>query len=85
MMVDIWKLNYEDMLSYVGIITLETRKLRGDLIQSFKIIKESDGKELNNYFKMASNNHRSHSLKLFKPRCTLNGRKFAFLNRVVDD
>ena len=57
--------------------------MREDLIQVFKIIKESDGKELQNYFKLASNNLREHTLKLFKPRCNLNVRKFAFSNRVV--
>ena len=85
MMVDIQELNYEDRLSYLGLTTLKTRRLRGDLIQAFKIIKESDGKELKNYFKMASNNLGRHSLKLFKLRCNLNVRKFAFSNRVVDE
>ena len=59
MLVDIRELNYEDRLSYLGLTTLETRRLRGDLIQAFKIIKEFDGKELNNYFKLASNNLRA--------------------------
>ena len=66
-MVDIHELNYEDRVSYLGLITLETKRLRGDLIQAFKIIKESDGNELNNYLKFASNNLIAHSLKLFKP------------------
>ena len=60
-------------------------RLRGYLIQVFKIIKESDGKELKNNFKLASNNFRGHSLKLCKPRCNLNVRKFAFSNTVVDE
>ena len=55
-MVDIWELNYEDRLSYLGLTTLETRRLRGELIQVFKVIKEFDGKVLLNYFKLASNN-----------------------------
>ena len=84
MMVGIQELNYKDRLIYLGLTTLETRRLRGDLIQAFKIIKESDSKELNNYFKLASNNLREHSLKLFKSRCNLNVRKFAFSNRVVE-
>ena len=75
MMVDIRELNYEDRLSYLGLTTLKTRRLSGDLIQAFKIIiKESDGKELNNYFKMASNNLRGQSVKHFKPRWNLNVR-----------
>ena len=85
MICDIQKLNYEDRLSYQGLTTLKTRRLRGDVIHAFKIVKESGGKELNNYFKLASNNLRGHSLKLCKPRCNLNVRKFAFSNRVVDE
>ena len=48
MMIDIREPNYEDRLSYLGLTTLETRRLRGDLTHTFKIIKESDGKELKN-------------------------------------
>ena len=84
-MVDIRELNYEDWLSYLGLTTLETRRFRGDLIQAFKILNESDDKELNNYFKLACNNLRGHSLKLFKPMFNLNVRTFAFSNGVVDE
>ena len=44
-----------------------------------------DGKEFKNYFKLASNNLKGHSLKLCKPRCNLNVSKFVFSNRVVDE
>ena len=60
MVVDIRVLNYEDRQSYLSLTTLETRRLRRDLIHALKIIKESDGKELKNYFKLASNNRRRH-------------------------
>ena len=43
-------------LDYLSWATLERSRLRADLIQAFKIIKESDGNELNNYFKLAANN-----------------------------
>ena len=59
MMVDIREI-YEDMLSCLG-LTLETRRFRGDFIHAFKIIKVSDSNDLNNYFKLASNNLRGHS------------------------
>ena len=59
--------------------------MRGDLIHAFKIIKVYDCNELNNYFKLASNNRRGHSLKLFRPRCNLNVHKFVLSNRVVDE
>ena len=56
MMVSLREFNYEDRLSYLGLTTLETRKLRGDLIHAFQIIKVYDSHELINYFKLASNN-----------------------------
>ena len=39
--------------------------------------------ELNNYFKLASNNLRGHALKRFKPRCNLNVHKFAFQTELL--
>ena len=59
--VVIHELNYEDRLSYLGLTTLETRRLREELIRTFKMIKEKfDGNELNNYLKLASNSLRRH-------------------------
>ena len=42
MMVRLREFNYEDRLSYLGLTTLETRKLKRDLIHAFKIIKVYD-------------------------------------------
>ena len=85
MMDDIRELNYEDRLSYQGLIILETRRLRGDLIHALKIIKASDSNELNNNCKLAGNNLRGRSLKPSKPRYNLNIRQFTFSSRVVDE
>jgi hypothetical protein len=61
---------------------LETRRLRGDLIEVFKIIKEFDDLDPNIFFERSQANKRGHSLKLLKPRCQLDTRKFSFAHRI---
>ena len=67
---------YEDRLHYVNLTTLETRRLRGDLIEELQI--------LCMFFYLSQAHTRGHSLKLIKPRCHLDIRKFSFAHRVID-
>ena len=75
---------YEDRLHYVNLTTLETRRLRGDLIEVFETIKGFDDLDPNIFFEISQANTRGHSLKLLKPRCRLDIRKFSFAHRVID-
>ena len=75
---------YEDRLRYVNLTTLETRTLRGDLIEVFKIFKGFDDLDPNIFFELSQANTRGHSLKLLKPRCRLDNRKFSFAHQVID-
>src|SRR5437867_97671 len=62
---------YEQRLIEVKLTTLETRCLRGDLIEMFKILKGFDKSSL----PIATNNlsnRRGHNLKLFKQRFNTN-------------
>jgi len=76
--------SYEQRLSNVHLTTLETRRVRGDLIEMFKILKGYDKSSLcidtNNLSKL-----RGHSLKLFKHRFNTNVGKFNFVNRITDE
>ena len=71
-------LSYEDTLSNTGLIKLEKRRARGDLIQVFKIIK---GIDRVNYrlFEIAATDRsyktRGHSLKIIKVGCKYDIRK----------
>ena len=56
---------YEQRLIEVNLTTLETRRLRGDLIEMFKILKGFDHTSLSIVTNKLSN-LRGHSLKLFK-------------------
>ena len=42
--------SYEERLTFLELITLETRRLRGDLIEVFKIFKGYDDLQPNNFF-----------------------------------
>ena len=79
------KVPYEKRLKILGLSTLEQRRLRGDLIETYKIL---TGKERINpeiFFTQAvtTGRLRGHHLKLFVPRCRTNVRKQFFSVRVV--
>ena len=78
-------LSYEQRLAALNLTTLEVRRLRGDLIEVFKIINGFVDLDVCNYFSFVHNNLRGHSFKLFKPRFNTNIGKFSFVNRVVEE
>ena len=75
---------YEEQLSILNSTTLDTRRLRGDLFEVFKICKGFDNIEPSLFFMFCRAPTRAHTLKLFKPRCHLDIRKFSFAHRVID-
>jgi len=77
-------LSYTDRLQKFGLTTLETRRLRGDLIEVFKMFKGFDNIKLNDFFKLSSTTLRGHSLKIYKPQVHLDVRKFFFTVRIID-
>ena len=84
LMVDNKTLSYEERLKSLHLTTLETRRLRGDLIETFKILRKLEGTESSLYFKMSGTGLRGHSLKLYKEQARLDVRKYFFSQRVVD-
>ena len=55
----------------LGITTLEKRRLRGDLIEVFKIFKVFDDIKHTDFFTRSFTRLRGHGLKLFKPQLCL--------------
>jgi len=76
---------YEERLKLLGWTTLETRRLRGDLIQAFKMLKGIDNVDSSHYFIRSSTGLRGHSLKLYKSGSRLDIRKYFFSQRVVEE
>jgi hypothetical protein len=84
MISDLHGQTYEQRLTALNLTTLETRRLRGDLIEMFKILKGFDKTCINIDINQLSQ-LRGHSLKLFKSRFNTNVGKFVFVNRIVDE
>ena len=60
---------YKDRLALCQLSTLKGRRLRGDLIQAFKLLKGLDQINYNNFFVLDVNtSRRDHILKVAKPR-----------------
>ena len=65
-------LSYEQRLKLLDLQSLYARRLRGDLIETYKILNGLTGTHINNYFTLNTNSiTRGHSMKLFKERSRL--------------
>lgn len=78
-------LSYEERLQKLQLTTLETRRLRGDLIEVFKILKGYENINKDLFFQHSQSNLRGHSLKLSKKRVRLDISKYSFSNRVINE
>ena len=78
-------LPYEERLRRCNLTSLETRRRRYDLIETFKMMKNIYKVNPEKLFKMKESETRGHNLKIFKQQCRLNSRKYFFSQRVVND
>ena len=85
MIPSISALTYEERLKRTGLISLENRRLRADLLEVFKILKGFVKVNPATHFSMSDRRSRGHTLKLEKPRARLDLRKHFFSNRVIDE
>ena len=76
--------SYEERLLALKLTTLATRRLRGDLIEVFKLFKGFTDVDPDKFFTLNKLSTRGHSLKLHKSACKHDFRKFFFSQRVVD-
>ena len=79
------KYTYEQRLRKLHLTTLETRRLRADLIEVFKMINQMDNVNLSDFFQINCNNTRGHEYKFQKTRARLDIRKYSFSSRVVNE
>ena len=75
---------YEDRLNELDLLTLEERRIRGDLIQFYKIIHKIDRVCLTTQLTPISSNTRGHSLRVrVEDRSNFSARFHFFTNRVI--
>jgi len=58
---------YEERLRLLNLQTLETRRVRGDLIEVFKMFKGFENLDPCMFFRLNTAHTRGHSLKLLEP------------------
>ena len=79
------KLTYEEGLRKIGLPTLAYRRIRGDMIETYKILTQKYDPEVSNFIKLREDScTRGHKYKIFKSRPRLDIRKYSFCMRVVD-
>jgi ribonucleases P/MRP protein subunit RPP40 len=79
-------LNYENRLKLLGLDTLESRRVKIDMIQLYKILNGIDRVEISEIFDVTPTNTRTNGFKIsLKPgrRFKTDMLKYSFFNRVV--
>ena len=87
MMPELRDLEYEDRLKEMGLLTLQDRRERGDLITMYKIIKGKEMIDRTDLVTMVTNetrHTRGHSRKTAKRHLLWDVKKFSFPHRTVD-
>ena len=77
-------MEYEERLERLGLTKLVERRIRGDMIETYKIISGKERVDPSGFFKMAHFRGRSHPKRVYKEHSRLNMRKYWFSQRVVD-
>ena len=78
-------LRYEERLKECGLTTLETRRLRGDQIEVFKILNGYENIDPNIFFEIKEGKiTRGHNYTLVKKQSRLDVRKYSFSQRTIN-
>ena len=81
---NIQHLSYSDRSRYLGLPSLQYRRLRSDMVETFRIINNIDMVNSNKIFPKNENTTRGHKHKIYKKQSRTNIRKYSFSQRVVD-
>ena len=73
-------LHYEERLERLGLMHLDRRRARSDLLKAFKITNGQYDITLDTFFIRDDAERRGHNKKLFKRKSRLDIRKYMFAN-----
>ena len=81
------KLSYDERLKVLDLLPLEKRRLRGDLIETYKILTGLEDVDPADFFEFVNNGYdlRGHKFKLTIKRNNLNVRSKFFSQRIVSE
>ena len=86
MIPELRDLSYEERLKEYGLSTLETRRLRGDQFEVFKMLNGYENIDRNIFFSLKKDNRiRGHEVSLVKDQCRLDFRKYLFSQRTINE
>ena len=79
-------LSYESRFLQCGLTTQDTRRLRGDQIQVFKIVNGYEDVDRNMFFKLKEGSRtRGHKAALVKEQRKLDMKKYSFSQKVINE
>ena len=77
-------MTYDQRLSFCGLFSLERRRLRGDLLEVYRLVRSDSSIPNRDLVRpLPESCTRGHEFRLEKPRARLDLRKFGFSHRVV--
>jgi len=81
-------LPYAKRLEILGLDALQTRRIKSDLVHCYSIVYGHSCMKPGDFFVLHSSIStsitRGRNLKLFKPQCSLDVRKYSFTYRIID-
>ena len=77
-------LSYTERLKYLVLPSLQYRRLRADMVETFKILNNIDKVQHEHIFLISRTATRGHNQKIYKKNSRTNIRKYSFSQRIVD-
>ena len=81
---NIQHLSYTERLKYIGLPSLQYRRLRADMVETFKILNNIDKVQHEHIFPISRTATRGHNQKIYNKNSRTNIRKYSFSQRIVD-